>query len=153
MTPAARAAASDRWTISSLKDYMEALIMANDERYSQRFLDSQTAVQAALSAARTAVDAALSAAKEAVAKAEAASDKRFAGVDEFRLTLLDQQRMLMPRMEQEAINKASSDKHASYDKQFERLSGQRAGVQMLFAGAMAVGGFLLAAASIYYRHP
>jgi phosphopantetheinyl transferase (holo-ACP synthase) len=145
-------ALNDRWTISSLKDYMETLITANDERYSQRFLDSQTAVQAALSAARTAVDAALSAAKEAVAKAEAASDKRFQSVDEFRSTLLDQQRLLMPRAEQEAINQTSREKHTSFEKQFENMRGQRSGIQTLFATGMAIGGFLLAAASIYYRH-
>jgi predicted negative regulator of RcsB-dependent stress response len=151
MTP--KKGTTDRWTVSSLKDYMEALILSNDERYSQRFLDSQTAVQAALSAARTAVDAALSAAKAAVDKAEATSDKRFEAVDEFRIALMEQQRLLMPRMEQEAINKAQNDKHLAYDKQFERLSGQRMGIQNAFAAAMAIGGFLLAAASIYYRHP
>ena len=143
---------TERWTVSSLKDYMETLITANDERYSQRFLDSQTAVQAALSAAKTAVDAALSAAKEAVAKAEGANEKRFNAVDELRTMMVDQSRMMMPRKEQEAINQSSLEKHASYDRQFDKMSGQRSGIQTLFAAAMAVGGFLLAAASIYYRH-
>lgn len=42
---------------------------------------------------------ALAAAKEAVTKAEAASERRFAAVNEFRETLADQQRTLMPRLE------------------------------------------------------
>ena len=151
MTPATTRAA-ERWTVSSLKDYMEALILANDERYSQRFLDSQTAVQAALSAARTAVDAALSAAKEAVAKAETANEKRFNSVDELRAALAELARLVMPRLEQEAINRAHAEKHAAYDKKFDQLAGQRSGVKDVLGYLVAIAGLLLAGASIYFRH-
>ena len=89
------------WSFETLRAYIVAIIDANDQRYDQRFVDSQTAVAAALAAARIAVDAALSAAKEAVLKAEVASDKRFEGVNEFRQTLADQQRTLIPRIEAE----------------------------------------------------
>ena len=127
----------ERWTLASLKDYLVAIIHANDERYAQRFLDSQTAVQAALSAARTAVDAALSAAKEAVAKAEAASEKRFEGVNEFRGTLADQQRTLMPRSEQESINHSLFDKLAQHEKRFDQMQGERRGGKDVFAYLVA----------------
>ena len=89
------------WTFDSVISYILAIIGANDQRYEQRFVDSQTATATALTAARIAVDAALSAAKEAVLKAEGASEKRFEGVNEFRQTLADQQRTLMPRAEAE----------------------------------------------------
>jgi len=85
----------------ALEDRLTVLIEANNERYQQRFLDAQTAVNTALSAAEKAVTAALSAAKEAVVKAEVASEKRFEGVNEFRSTLADQQRTLIPRVEAE----------------------------------------------------
>lgn len=82
--------ADEGWTIDTLRLHLEALIEANDRRYEQRFKDSGTAVGAALSAA-----------KEAVVKAETAAEKRFESVNEFRGTLSDQQRMLMPRTEAE----------------------------------------------------
>jgi len=53
---------------------------------------------------------ALSSAKEAVAKAEAANEKRFDSVNEFRATLTDQQRTFMPRSELEVIIKSLNEK-------------------------------------------
>lgn len=139
------------WTYESLLRYvtseihsLQRLMEASDRRYEQRFKDSQTAVDAALNAARTAVDAALSAAKEAVHKAEMASEKRFEGVNEFRATLADQQRTLMPRTEAEirmiAIEKQIADLKES---QTER-KGQRRGMDYLWGyivgalGALAI---------------
>jgi transglutaminase/protease-like cytokinesis protein 3 len=57
-----------------------------------------------------AVNAALVAADRAVSKAEAASEKRFDSVNEFRATLADQQRSLMPRMETETLFKNMTEK-------------------------------------------
>lgn len=54
--------------------------------------------------------AALAAADRAVAKAEAASERRFESVNEFRNTLSDQARLLMPRSEAEQALKGLSDK-------------------------------------------
>lgn len=67
------------WTVSTLREYLMALLAEADLRYQQRF-DAQT----------KAVEAALLAAKEAVIKAELAMEKRFDGVNEFRETLSDQ---------------------------------------------------------------
>ena len=114
-------------------------------------MDSQTAVQAALSAARTAVDAALSAAKEAVAKAEAASEKRFEGVNEFRATLSDQQRTLMPRSEQESINKSIMEKLSSHEQRFDRLTGSKSGVRDLMGYIVAIAGLVIAALTVIYH--
>lgn len=146
------------WTYESLLRYLRAEINtvretreADDRRYEQRFIDSQTAVAAALAAARIAVDAALSAAKEAVAKAEAASEKRFEGVNEFRATLSDQQRTLMPRSEAEI-------RMAAIEKQVEQLSsmgierrGHQAGAQALWAWIAAAIGIGFGLFSIYRK--
>jgi hypothetical protein len=47
------------------------------------------------------VDARFSSMQQAVTKAEAATEARFAGVNEFRAQLADQTRTLMPRLEAE----------------------------------------------------
>ena len=65
------------WTFISLKAYLEGLIIANDRRYEQRFVDSQTAVAAALAAVKLGADAALVAQKESANKTEQASERRF----------------------------------------------------------------------------
>jgi hypothetical protein len=83
-------AANGGWTLETLKEHFDALITSNDRRYEQRFKDSQTAL-----------DAALNAAKEAVLKAENATEKRLEGQNEFRGTLDDWQKTTMPRSEAE----------------------------------------------------
>lgn len=76
------------WTFDTLKQYIDAKFTEADKRYEQRFMDSGTAVNAALQAA-----------EKAVTKAEAASEKRFESVNEFRGTLTDQARTFIPRAE------------------------------------------------------
>lgn len=56
------------------------------------------------------VNTALASADKATSKAETASEKRFDAVNEFRATLADQQRNLMPRGEVEILIKAINEK-------------------------------------------
>jgi hypothetical protein len=81
--------------LSNIKE----LIEANDRNYNQRFESILQATQAALVASDRAVN-----------KAEQASEKRFDAVNEFRSTLADQQRNLMPRAELEVMIKSMNDK-------------------------------------------
>jgi phosphopantetheinyl transferase (holo-ACP synthase) len=113
------------WTLDTLKEHVESLLASNDRRYEQRFKDSGTAV-----------DAALNAAKEAVLKAETASEKRFEGVNEFRGTLSDQQRTLMPRAEAELRMGAIESQLAA----LTRIGATRTGEQK---GGREVWGYLV----------
>jgi hypothetical protein len=83
----------------SMIENIHTLINANDKNYNQRFENVTQATQAALASS-----------DRAVAKAESASEKRFDAVNEFRATLADQQRTLMPRSEYEVQHKALIDK-------------------------------------------
>lgn len=58
----------------------------------------------------------MAAADRAIQKAEMSAEKRFESVNEFRNTLGDQQRMLMPRAESEAMHRASDERMAAIDK-------------------------------------
>jgi len=97
-----------------------------DKRYEQRFTAQEKAVEDALSAA-----------KEAVLKAENATEKRFEGVNEFRNTLADQQRTLMPRAEAELRIKALED---AFKVRVGESSGFKSG------WALAIGIILFAVA-------
>lgn len=75
-----------------------------------RFEAQREAVAAALAAQEKAVAAALAAADRAVAKAETAAERRFESQNEFRGTLTDQARTLMPRAESEQAIRMLNEK-------------------------------------------
>lgn len=117
----------------SVKEYILSIVDANDKRYAETFFrlektlelssaDQKEAVSAAFKAQQEAVNAALAAAKEAVNKAETASEKRFESVNEFRSTLSDQQKNLMPRAEVET-------KFDYYNKSVESLNKEIASLR------------------------
>jgi hypothetical protein len=145
--------------LGTIKDAAAASLAAMDLRYQQRFeaqsdalaaafLSQQTAMQTAFTVAEKAVGAALAAADRAVAKAETASDKRFESVNEFRQTLDDQQRTLMPRAESDRAMAALADKLGALKEQMEMLLAERAGIKGGWGYAVGVVGLLLALGSL-----
>lgn len=121
-----------RWTIETVLAHLLALRQAD-----------QDAVRTAFSAQKGAVDAALAAADRAVLKAEVAADKRFDGVNEFRGTLADQQRTLIPRAEVVVMMTSLSDRVDAISKQMEKIHAERAGILGGWGYAVGVAGFIL----------
>ncbi len=83
------------WTLDTLERYLsdqiaaiKDAIAAQDEQNKERF-----------AAAKEQVLLALASADKAIVKADAATERRFEGVNEFRQTLADQAATLMPRSE------------------------------------------------------
>jgi hypothetical protein len=116
------------WTVDTLRMHLERQI-ADQREADQRQLDdlrrmlderyaTQTkALDKAFTAAEQAVTVALANAEKATIKAEAASERRFASVNEFRQTLTDQAATFMPRGEYEAAHKAVTDQiTAGYER-------------------------------------
>lgn len=128
----------------TLKEYLIQLIANNDKRYEQRFNDTKIAVDAALIAADKAVTAALAGQKEAVTKAEVAAEKRFESVNEFRSTLANQQRSLMPRQEYEANHKALADRIDKIESKELVVEGKGGGIKEGWGWAVAVIMFIIA---------
>lgn len=97
-----------------------------------RISAAETAAIARADASDKAVAAQLTAQQAAVAKAENASEKRFESVNEFRQTLGDQARQLMPRLESEAMHKAMLDRHnlanGAMSERVDRIANQLAAV-------------------------
>lgn len=131
------------WIVSLMqaqKELLMAIIEGNDVRYGQRFDASKEAIAAALNAA-----------KEAVQKAEAAAEKRFEGVNEFRSTLSDQQRTLMPRQEAEALIRNLSEKIETQERRITENVSQREGIGQgwqLALGAVGLIGALLSIVAV-----
>jgi hypothetical protein len=170
------AAAVPVWNVETLRAHVMALLEAFDVRMTERhaaadkaiktaFEAQTTAMQAAFTAQREAVttaflsqkeavNAALAAADRAVLKAELASEKRFESVNEFRGTLADQQRTLMPRAEAEAVIKALETRLdsavATLAEKIESLTklqivsgGIKSGVQFGWQYSIAIIGLIL----------
>jgi hypothetical protein len=133
-----------RAEIAQSAGHMRELARETDRRYEQRFADSRTAVEAAVTAAGQAVDAALASAKEAVTKAETAYEKRFEGVNEFRDTLGDQQRTLIPRTEAELRFNSNEARLAALEKALAATHGQRTGMTNTWGFVAGAIGLLLA---------
>jgi hypothetical protein len=139
--------------LTTIKEAAAAASAATDLRYQQRFeaqsdalsaafLSQQTAMQTAFTVAEKAVQAALAAADRAVSKAELAADKRFESVNEFRKTLDDQQRTLMPRAESDRALSALADKWTSLKEQTDGLVAERVGIKGGWGYAVGLVGFI-----------
>lgn len=123
---------SSGWTIETLLEYVNARITDMELRNQQRFdaqvnagvqrnadmelrqqqrFEAQTrAIEAAITAQRAAIDAALVSADRATAKAEAANERRFESVNEFRQTLSDQAAHFITRTEVEAATARNTER-------------------------------------------
>ena len=134
--------------IRALQHAMDIAFKESDLRYQQRFDAQAKALEAAFQAAKEAVQAALSAADRAVSKAELAADKRFESVNEFRKTLDDQQRTLMPREEANVQHRSVTDKLQNLKEQIDGLLSERAGVKGGYGYAVGDVGFMVAIAAL-----
>jgi len=141
--------------LNGLRDVVEAKLQALrnviDERhslYNERDESRRTAVDAAFAAQKEGISAALNAADRAVNKAELATEKRFESVNEFRATLDNQQRTLIPRSEVSVIQEGLNEKIAQLTKQMDAIQAERIGVRGGWGYAVGVVGLLLAAGSL-----
>ena len=112
---------------------LRTLIKANDINYNQRFDNVVAATKNALESA-----------DRAVTKSEMASEKRFDAVNEFRATLADQQRTLMPRSEVEILIRGLNDKIDALNVTTIGKQGQSVGMKEGWGWAVGVLGIVVA---------
>ena len=142
---------NSEWTFGTLLVHLLAIIEGNDRRYRELREDDDERNGQRFTASQLAVAAALNAAKEAVAKAEMASEKRFDSVNEFRATLSDQQRTLLPRAEAELQFREVRQQFSTIQEQIAALfkinaerGGQKAGARELWGWIAGAVGILIA---------
>lgn len=141
--------------LGALDRRFEERVTGNDRRYEERFNASQTALAVGLAGTKSEINAALVAADRAVTKAELATEKRFESVNEFRGTLDNQQRTLIPRSEVSEIVKGLDQKIEQLTKNQDKLEqdvrnsmSERQGVRGGWGYAVGALGFLVAATSL-----
>lgn len=118
---------SEEWTISTLKQYFDALMHEREVREDQRHAAQQTAVANALASQEKFAEARQVASEKAIAKAETAAEKRFDSVNEFRQTLTDQAASFMPRAEADAKISANAKDIVNANARLDKMEGQAGG--------------------------
>lgn len=152
MSPASREANHDDgqpsaggWSVDTLRVHVQSLIDAAAALNTQRFTDTDKAVQAALVAQEKAVAAALAAAERAVNKAEMAAEKRADAANEFRGQLADQAARLMPRSEAEQRIATVADKIDALAARVDKTEGRSGGIN---AGWLIIAAAITAIAAV-----
>ena len=130
--------AKDEWTLDSVRIYLESMINILSTATTQRFSDSDKAVNAALLSADKAVTAALIASEKAVNKAELASEKRFDAVNEFRAQLSDQAATFISRGEYVATLNGLTEKIDSLQARMDKTEGSSKGISSTVAVVLTI---------------
>jgi hypothetical protein len=124
----------EHWTLGTLRLYLEALIeglkdtvTSLSDRVNDRFVAIEKAVNVAIASA-----------DRATTKAEVSADERFKGVNEFRQTLSDQARDLMPRLESEANYKSLRERVEKLESKKDLDAGHTTGIKDSLAIIVAV---------------
>jgi hypothetical protein len=125
------------WTITTLHAHLAVLLDERDRRYSQRFTDLETALRAALAAS-----------ERAIAKAEAATERRFEGVNEFRQTLSDQAATFVTRAESTATIAHVTERVQELTDRVNRTEGRAGGVSASVALLVSLGSLLVASVAV-----
>lgn len=125
------------WTTGTLKVYEDEKISLLEKYFEQRFIDQDKAVQAALLAT-----------KEAVLKAEAANEKRFEAVNEFRGQLADQTATLMPRAEADSRFNGQAEKISDLTDRINTSEGKDKGSDKTIAYAVTAVSIAIATVSL-----
>jgi len=116
----------------SLETYLETRLNLLD----QRLRDDRAALDLMLAERDQRYEERYRASEQALVKVATSMDARFQSVNEFRSTLADQARDLMPRAETEVRMKA-------LETVLERLQGERIGVKGGWGYAVGAVGFVL----------
>lgn len=106
------------WTVKTVREHVLALLNERDRQYEQRFSGHERALSVALTAA----------------------EKRLDGMNEFRESLADQQRTLMPRSEAEL----HFGRITNLEKTVGQLSARGSGMSAGWGYAVGLVGVVLA---------
>lgn len=121
------------WTIDTLHQHFTTRLAEKDLRDQQRFEAQSSAIAAALLAA-----------EKAVSKAEAASEKRFEAVNEFRAQLADLVARLLPRIEYDAAHAAVIERINALAARVDKTEGRSGGFNAGWGYLLGAAGIVLA---------
>ncbi len=130
--PPVNSAHETGWTLETLRIHLEGAIKSSSTHLEERIKSVADTAQAAAQNA-----------DKAVSKAEVAAEKRFESVNEFRNTLSDQQRNLMPRDEANIRFEALTHELRGAQRILETMRAEQKGVVGGWGYSVGVIGFLL----------
>jgi hypothetical protein len=111
------------WTLNTLQAHVAQVLAERDARYSQRMDSIERMIEIMVTSQADKVTLALASADKAVLKAEAATEKRFEGVNEFRQALTDQAAAFVTRREFEALRTSGTERMDELKERMDRTTG------------------------------
>lgn len=127
---------SPGWTLDTAVIHLEAKITAQGALFDTRLLDQAKAVEVALSDARRSSD-----------RAQATADDRSAQQNEWRATLIDLSRDMLPRAEYNRAHTDLDGRVQTLGSRIEKLEGQKTGSATTITLVLSIIATLLAAGS------
>jgi methanogenic corrinoid protein MtbC1 len=127
------------------------LVAADTQRpaYNSDIITLREYVDVRFAAEEESVKTALASADRANTKAEAAADKRFDSVNEFRKTLTDETATFLPRAEYNQASKAMEEKVNELTTRVTAAENRSAGLSQAWGYLVAAFGIVVGAVSIY----
>jgi hypothetical protein len=130
----------------SWREYVDARCDAIEKRIEAAMLANRDRIIAT----DKAIDAVFASIKESVAKKEQADDRRFESVNEFRSTLSDSARLVMPRIESERMHQSTHEKIEELTKRMIRFEEQGRGSHQSWQTIVAAAGVIIPILSLIY---
>lgn len=121
-------------------EQLKAALAAADKLEDSRI----SGLQAQIASVHREIDIETAATKEAIGKADAATEKRFESVNEFRGQMADQSALFIARREVEAMVSAANEKIAGLNDRMNRNEGRGSGQHQLYGYLVGALGLLLA---------
>lgn len=120
------------WTVETLLEHINKILDDRDRRYEQRFEAQQRAID----------------------KADTATEKRFEGVNEFRQSLADQNKMFLQRTEYESNHLRLMEAHEELARRVEAFEGRSSGLRQGWIYILGGATLLSVGVSLYmvFRH-
>ena len=115
------------WTFKTLLIHLKQMIEDSEKKTTAVSAERLQAINNAVKSVEEAAKIALAASEKATAKAEAASEKRFEGVNEFRKALSDQSNTFIARTEVDAKLSAFDKEQAGLVSRMDRIEGRNLG--------------------------
>jgi two-component sensor histidine kinase len=148
--------------VNGVTNLLSEMELRHQNHYEVRIHEIERLIDAKLTTLRTIIDLQaeksvnlLAASDKAISKAEAATEKRFESVNEFRLTLSDQTKSFISKVEFEALRDTTGTRISGLSSRLDKIEGKAVGLTAgwiyLLGGLSAVGTVVSVFVAIFLR--
>jgi hypothetical protein len=137
--------------VEALDKRIDQRFIETDKRLEQRFHGIEVEMREGRVQMRSETASALTAAKEAVGKAEAATERRFENVNEFRATLSDQAQTFVSKAEWQSETRGLAARISTLELAQSAIGGRSTGFNASWGVIVQLVGWILLALGLLWK--